>query len=71
MRPDRLLSRFLRLVQIHSPSGGEGEVAAYIQDWARGLDLPFETDDAHTHFGGTVGNLIVRVPAGLEESVFR
>ncbi|MBY0450893.1 MAG: M20/M25/M40 family metallo-hydrolase [Cyanobacteria bacterium] len=54
MQTERLLETFLAMVQIDSPSGDEGAMAAYLIAWAKRLGLDWHQD--------ATGNVVVNVP---------
>jgi tripeptide aminopeptidase len=57
------------LCRIPSPSGREGQVAAYIRTRAAALGLEVEEDSAGVVLGSDTGNLVLRVP-GKGEPLF-
>ncbi len=61
--PEKLLSRFIELVHIDSPSGDEGALCAHLQKLLAGWDIQSEVDIA--------GNLIFRIPASPDSRPFR
>lgn len=66
---ERLLSTFLDLVRIDSPSGKEAACAAYCRDAlaAVGCDVRF---DASAHFTGSdTGNLIAELPGTVDRTL--
>lgn len=60
---DRLVSLFMDMVRIDSPSLGERRMSNHLRDLLapRGYDM--RIDNAGTIIGGDTGNLVVRVPA--------
>lgn len=60
---ERLLSTFLDLVRIPSPSFNERAVADYILAQVKGLGFAVEEDNAAAPLNGNCGNLLVRIPA--------
>lgn len=56
----RLVSEFLALVQISSPSKREGEVARRLVATLEGMGARVETDDAGNKVGGDSGNILAR-----------
>ena len=67
MIQERVVSTFLDLVQIDSPSTQEHEVAAYVKRWADRLGLACHEDGTASKVGGTSGNLLIQIP-GLNSS---
>jgi tripeptide aminopeptidase len=57
---ERLVSEFLALVQISSPSKREGEVARRLLATLEGMGARVETDDAGEKVGGNCGNILAR-----------
>lgn len=59
---DRLTETFLELVRIDSPTGHEGQVAAFVAAALRsaGCDVRFDATEAQT--GSEIGNLIATLP---------
>ncbi|MBU0691692.1 M20/M25/M40 family metallo-hydrolase [bacterium] len=60
---DRIISTFLDLVKIDSPSKQEADVAAYLKKALSELKVKVWMDDAGEKIGGNCGNLHVRMPA--------
>lgn len=58
VQEERLLALFLELAKINGPSTKEGPVAEYLKKALPALGFTLEFDEAHTQFGGEVGNLI-------------
>ena len=60
LQPQRLWNYFLDLTQIPRESGNEGQVRAYLVEFAKKHGFAFQVDDA--------GNVIIKVPAtkGME-----
>ncbi|MFQ5657144.1 MAG: M20/M25/M40 family metallo-hydrolase [Candidatus Methylomirabilales bacterium] len=59
---DRMRDHFLTLVRIDSLSRKEREVALRLHEELRGLGADVSFDQADRMVGGTVGNLIARIP---------
>ena len=59
---DRMRDHFLTLVQIDSPSRKERELAMHLKEELTSLGADVGFDQADRLVGGTVGNLIARVP---------
>lgn len=60
---NRIISTFLELVKIDSPSKQEADVAAYLKSILSEFNAKIWTDDAGEKIGGNCGNLHVRIPA--------
>lgn len=60
---ERLLSTFLELVQIDSPSGEEAAVAAYCKDVLEAAGCTVRFDDSAQITGSDTGNLFAILPA--------
>ena len=56
-----MLSLFLELAALPSPSGEERAVADRVLDYLRALGLEAEEDDAGARIGSTMGNLLCRL----------
>lgn len=61
MNKDRLLARFLTLVQIDSESGHEREVADYVSNELSEMGFAVSEDKAGESVGGTCGNIIAKL----------
>lgn len=59
---ERLLTTFLELVRIDSPSGQEAAVAAYCARELRAAGCNVRFDDSARHTGSDTGNLIAELP---------
>jgi tripeptide aminopeptidase len=59
---DRLLSTFLDLVRIDSPTGFEAACAAYCAERLRSLGFAVRFDDSASETGSDTGNLIAELP---------
>ncbi len=59
---DRMRDHFLRLVQIDSPSRNERELAMCLNEELDRLGATVGFDQADRMVGGTIGNLIARIP---------
>ncbi len=59
---DRLHDTFIRLCEIPSPSGSEGDVARYVKAELTGLGLEVAEDDTAAETGAGCGNLTARIP---------
>jgi tripeptide aminopeptidase len=62
-----VLSLFLELAAIESPSGNERAVADRVTAELRGLGLEVEEDDAGVAIGSNAGNLLCRLPGRVED----
>ncbi|MDA8235187.1 MAG: M20/M25/M40 family metallo-hydrolase [Clostridia bacterium] len=63
---ERLLSEFLNLLQINSPSKGERELADFLINRLSGLGMEVEEDGAGAEIGGSAGNVIGRWAARVK-----
>ncbi len=61
--PSRVLELFTELVAIPSPPGEERAVADRVSDELRSMGLEPVEDDAARRVGGSMGNIIARIPA--------
>ena len=59
---DRLVSTFLELAQINSPSRGEGIIAKRVTEILHSLGAQVTVDTADARLGGETGNIIARFP---------
>ncbi|MEE8325912.1 MAG: M20/M25/M40 family metallo-hydrolase, partial [candidate division NC10 bacterium] len=59
---DRMRDHFLTLVQIDSPSRKEREIAMHLKEELTSLGAEVSFDHTDQMVGGTVGNLIARIP---------
>src|SRR5215475_12132774 len=59
--PD-VLSLFLELAALPSPSGEERAVADRVLDYLKALGLDAEEDDAGSRIGSSMGNVLCRIP---------
>ncbi len=64
---EKILDTFLTLVKIDGKSGNEKEVAAYIKERMKRLDISVSEDNAGESFGGNQGNLICYFPGMLND----
>ncbi len=62
MNEKRLLSTFLGLLKMESPSGREGKISKYVEGVMRECGFSVKKDAAGKSFGGRCGNLVARVP---------
>lgn len=69
MNPQRLLSTFLDLVRIDSPSGHEAGVAAYVRAALEEAGCAVRVDNAGELTGSDTGNVIAVLPGTLPGSV--
>lgn len=69
MNAERLLSTFLDLVKIDSPSKHESRVAEYAADALKAAGCEVRFDDAAKKTGGEQGNLIAVLPGTLPGSI--
>jgi tripeptide aminopeptidase len=60
--PD-VLSLFLELAALPSPSGEERAVADRVLDYLQALGLEADEDDAGSRIGSSMGNVLCRIPA--------
>jgi len=65
---ERLLTEFLELVRISSPTRGEKEVAAILREKLEGLGFDVAEDGAGAAIGGNCGNLIANLPGSVPEA---
>jgi len=63
---DRLVSTFLELAKINSPSYREGAVAKRVIGMLQELGAEVALDDADVRLGGEIGNIIARLPGTVE-----
>jgi tripeptide aminopeptidase len=59
---ERLLSDFVRMCEIESPSGSERALADAVVEELRALDLEVEEDESGAETGSDSGNLLTRIP---------
>lgn len=59
---ERLLTTFLELVRIPSPSGSEAKCAAYCEEALTAAGCSVRFDDSAAHTGSDTGNLIATLP---------
>jgi tripeptide aminopeptidase len=59
---ERLLSDFVRLCEIESPSGSERAMADAVAEELRALGLEVEEDESGPETGSDSGNLLTRIP---------
>ena len=65
---ERMQERFLELVKIYSPSGGEREQCQWLMDYFKEKGIEASIDEAGAAYGGNGGNIIAHVkgePSGL------
>lgn len=62
---ERLLSRFLELTRIYSPSKGEKEMADWIQAYFMERGISFVCDECGKAFGGNGRNIVAHIPGSL------
>ena len=58
---ERMQERFLELVQIYSPSGGEMEQCQWLMDYFKERGIEASIDEAGKAYGGNGGNIIAHV----------
>ena len=63
---ERLLSEFVRLCEIESPSGSERAMANAVAEELRALGLEVEEDETGPDTGSDSGNLLTRIPGPAE-----
>lgn len=63
---DRLVSTFLELVQINSPSRREGAVAQRVMHILHELGAAITVDSSAERLGGETGNIIARLPGTID-----
>ncbi|MDF2486088.1 MAG: peptidase T-like protein [Herbinix sp.] len=64
---DRILSEFVTLVEIDSPSFGEREIADVLRNKLEAIGFEVSEDDAGKQYGGNCGNLYGYLPGELNE----
>lgn len=64
----RLLTVFLDLLQINSPSRQEGDVAAYARRELEKMGFQIRLDDAGQRLGGQTGNIVATLPGAAENA---
>lgn len=67
---DRLISTFIELCEIPSPSAREGRVGDYIRRRVEGFGLEVAEDGAGQELGSDTGNLLIRYDRGQGERLF-
>ena len=65
MNKERLIETFVELCKRDSESGNEREVADYILDYLKKIDLNPSEDNAGEKTGGDTGNIIIKIPGSL------
>lgn len=65
MNKERLIETFVELCKRDSESGNEREVADYILDYLKKIDLNPSEDNAGEKTGGNTGNIIIKIPGSL------
>jgi len=63
---ERLIDLFLELCTIPGESKAEHQVASFLSDWFEARGYAVERDCAHVEYGGSSGNLYVRIPGTLQ-----
>lgn len=58
---ERMQERFLELVQIYSPSGGEKEQCRWLMNYFKERGIEASIDEAGKAYGGNGGNIIAHV----------
>ena len=58
---ERMQERFLELVQIYSPSGGEKEQCQWLMNYFKERGIEASIDEAGKAYGGNGGNIIAHV----------
>lgn len=62
---ERLLSRFLELTRIYSPSRGEKEMADWMENYLRVRGISYVCDDSGKEYGGNGRNIVAHLPGML------
>ena len=62
MNQERIINQFLELVKINSISKKEGEIANYLLEILKDLNLDPEVDSVGDKVEGETGNIIVKIP---------
>ncbi len=65
MDKTRITEIFAELVKIDSPSFGERKMADRIKERIRSMGYVIQEDHAGTYYGGSAGNLFVKIPGNL------
>jgi tripeptide aminopeptidase len=68
MNRKRLLTTFMDLLKIESPSGREGKIAKYVAKIMRDCGFSIRKDNAGRQFGGNCGNMVAKLP-GRDDSL--
>lgn len=58
----RMVDHFLEMIQIHSPSKGEKEMADYLETYLTQRGFTVKSDNAGAAYGGTGRNLVAYLP---------
>lgn len=58
---ERMQERFLELIKIYSPSGGEKEQCRWLMDYFKERGIEASMDEAGAAYGGNGGNIIARI----------
>lgn len=58
---ERLQERFLELIKIYSPSGGEKEQCQWLMDYFKERGIEASIDEAGAAYGGNGGNIIAHI----------
>lgn len=62
---ERMLSRFLEMTRIYSPSRGEKEMADWIEGYLASRGISFTSDDSGRAYGGNGRNIVAHLPGTL------
>lgn len=68
VRKERILSDFIELASIDSPSYGEREITDVLKKKLEDLGFQVKEDDAAEKIGGSAGNLYAYLPGSIERS---
>lgn len=59
---ERMIDRFLQMVQIYSPSKGEKEMADWLEQYLAERNIEFWSDQAGEAYGGNGRNIVAHIP---------
>lgn len=65
---ERMLSRFLEMTRIYSPSKGEREMANWVEAYLSHRGISFVSDDSGNAYGGTGRNIVAHIPGNIPGS---
>ena len=63
---ERLVERFIKMIQIYSPSKGEKEMADFIEAYLTERGISFKSDNAGQAYGGNGRNIVAYIPGDQE-----